>query len=118
MSRLSKPNRRAALFATLASGFLVGGLMLAAAPALADDDHRRHPHHHHHHGGKQVFYDGACKVERKWNGHGGYKEEVKCRPSAHAYYYPPPSVVAYYPPPPPPVYVGPPMISVVIPIGR
>lgn len=119
MSRLSKPTRSTALLAALASGFLAGGMMLAAAPALADDDdRRRHRHHHHHgHGGKQVFYDGHCKVERKWNGHGGYKEEVKCRPPAHAYHYPAP-VVAYYPPPPRPVYVGPPVISVVIPIGR
>lgn len=112
MSRLSKPTRSTALLAALA-----GGLMLAAAPALADGDRGRH-HRHHHHGGKQVFYDGPCKVERKWNGHGGYKEEVKCRPPAHVHYYPAP-VVAYYPPPPPrPVYVGPPVISVVIPIGR
>jgi hypothetical protein len=115
MIRLSKPNRSSVLLAALA-----GGLMLAAAPALADDDDgwRRHHHPHHGHGGKQVFYDGPCKVERKW-GHGGYKEEVKCHAPRHAYY--PAPVVAYYPPPPPPpppVYVGPPTISVVIPLGR
>ena len=116
MFRLPKPNRTSVLLAALA-----GGLMLSAAPALADDDdgRRRHRHHHHHHhyshGGKQVFYDGHCRVERRWNGHGGYRESVKCPP---AYVYHPAPVVAYYPPPPPPVYVGPPTISVVIPIGR
>ena len=116
MFRLPNPTRSSVVLAALAGGF-----MLAAAPALADDDdRRRHRHHHHHyqgHGGKQVFYDGNCRIERKWNGHGGYKEDVKCRPPAHAYY--PAPVVAYYPPPPPPpVYIGPPTISVVIPIGR
>lgn len=110
MIRLPKPTRSSALLAALA-----GGLMLAAAPALAHD--HRGPHHHHHHhgpGGKQVFYDGHCKVERKWSGH-GYKEKVHCpHPPAVAYY--PAPVVAYHPPPP--VYVGPPVISVTIPIGR
>ena len=125
MTRLAKTSR-SKVFLALAGGVLAGGLMLASAPALADDDdddrrrHRHHHQHHHHshgqgHGGKQVFYDGNCRIERKWNGHGGYKEEVRCRPHARAYY--PAPVVAYYPPPPP-VYVGPPTISVVIPIGR
>ena len=28
---------------------------------------------------KQEFRQGNCKIERKWERNGGYKEEVKCK---------------------------------------
>jgi hypothetical protein len=28
---------------------------------------------------KQEFRQGNCKIERKWERDGGYKEEVKCK---------------------------------------
>jgi hypothetical protein len=70
---------------------------LCAAPAFADPDkdesgngrgyykhdrHDRHGDRHHRSEGKEEFWDGNCKVERKWDG-GGYKEERKCEGAAH-----------------------------------
>jgi hypothetical protein len=45
-------------------------------PVTADGDGRRG-----HRGGerKEVFWDGNCKVERKWGHDGRYKEERKCQ---------------------------------------
>ncbi len=81
--------------------------MLVAAPAAA------HPGKHK--GGKnwkETYYDGNCKVERKYNP-GGYKEKVDCGPPAR-YVHPAPVVVA-----PAPVVVAPPgRVIVDIPIGR
>jgi hypothetical protein len=34
---------------------------------------------------KQEYDDGNCKVERKWEANGEYKEEVKCRGGRRAY---------------------------------
>jgi hypothetical protein len=28
---------------------------------------------------KQEYYRGGCKIERKWEKDGGYKEETKCK---------------------------------------
>lgn len=28
---------------------------------------------------KQEFYRGPCKIERKWERNGEYKEEIKCK---------------------------------------
>ncbi len=79
--------------------------VLAAAPAWAHDDddhhhgkghghgHHKHDHHkhdkhehkHHKHkhkhkaGHKEEFWDGHCKVERKWERDGSFKEERKCK---------------------------------------
>ncbi|RDJ99277.1 hypothetical protein [Paraburkholderia lacunae] len=50
-----------------------------------------------HHGGdyKEEYWDGACKVERKWKGNGEYKEKSKCKggPSPAVIYQPPPAVI-------------------------
>lgn len=96
-------------------GRLLPGLAMASAltialPAAADSwkdesGHGRHRHHHHHHhGGKQVFYDGPCKIERKWKRNGEYKEETKCG----GYAYGP----TYYAYPAYPTYGYPPMVMV------
>ena len=60
---------------------LIAAFSLAAAPAVADPDKDESGHGRHgkqkHSKGKQEFWDGHCKVERKWKG-GEYKEERKC----------------------------------------
>lgn len=109
------------------AGAMAVALPAASLPAAADpwkdeSGHGRHGRHYHGHGGgKQVFYDGPCRIERKWKGNGGYKEEARCPGYAYgpAYYaYP-----AYYHPP---VVYGPafhgypaprgPSISITIPL--
>lgn len=58
----------------------------AAMPASADPDrdesgHGRKSERRVHQGGeyKEEYRDGNCKVERKWERNGGYKEETKCK---------------------------------------
>ena len=66
-----------ALFLASAVAVLLGPLV-----AHADDDHGGK--HGHGHGHKEVYWDGACKVERKWK-HGEYTEKRKCKPVAQVY---------------------------------
>ena len=85
-----------------------------AAPASADPHRdesghgRGRGHHKHHH--KQEYWDGACKVERKFDKKGGYKEERKCHGAdpygahVHAPAYPPVAAPA------PGIYVQPPAV--------
>ena len=112
----------------MASAMLIA-LPATSLPAAADSwknesGHGRHHHHGHYHGGggKQVFYDGPCRVERKWKGNGGYKGETRCPGYAYygptyyaypAYHYPP--VVYGYPAYGYPVPSGP-SISITIPL--
>lgn len=100
-------------------GLAVASAMLISLPALSPPaeagDRHRHGHGHYHGGGKQVFYDGPCRVERKWNGHGGYKEKSHCGYGYAPGYYAYPAPVYYYPPPPRYVPHGP-SISVTIPL--
>lgn len=70
------------------------GAVFLASPALADPDKdesgKRSYRHHDRYGdegwhrgkraeAKEEFWDGNCKVERKWEKNGEYKEERKCR---------------------------------------
>ena len=49
-----------------------------SAPVWAhDDDH--HGRRHHRKEYKEEYWDGQCKVERKWKKNGEYKEKRKCR---------------------------------------
>lgn len=83
----------------LVQGALLAAAMLVAAPAFADRDRdesgngrwRGHHGERHHgaHEGKEEFWDGHCKVKRKWKGD-EYKEERKCRSPRHASAQPPP----------------------------
>lgn len=75
----------------LRSAFILAALAIPFA-AFADRDG-----HGHGHGGKQEYWDGNCKVERKWH-HGEMHEKRKCRGPAPA---------AVYVAPPQPVYVAP-----------
>jgi hypothetical protein len=74
-------------------------LMLTSATlplqALAHDDHDHR--HKHKPGHKEVFWDGNCKVERKYQKHGRVKEKRECRPDV---VYMQPQVVHRAPPPP------------------
>lgn len=49
---------------------------------------------------KQEWREGPCKYERKWEGNGEYKEEVKCDDHGHAYPAGPAGFVAVPAPPP------------------
>ncbi|MEG0923256.1 MAG: PXPV repeat protein [Comamonas sp.] len=79
----------------LASLILPLSLLAAPLTAQADDDHH---HRKHRREFKEEYWDGHCKVERKWK-HGEYKEKRKCkdRPVYYApqpvYHAPPPMVV-------------------------
>jgi hypothetical protein len=73
-----------------------------AIPALADPDKdesghgRKYGNAYHWKGdhrdmrshGKEEFWDGDCKVERKWGKDGDFKEERKCRSGPHVYQEP------------------------------
>ena len=80
-----------------------------SAGAWADDHHHRHHRKDH----KEEYWDGHCKVERKWKKNGEYKEKRKCRGDRPVVYQQPrPVYVA--PPPPPPVVVHPARPEIVI----
>jgi surface antigen len=64
-----------------------------AAHADPDKDESGHRRGHKHGEYKEEFWDGNCKVERKWGKHGEYKEEVKCKGRDR----PPPRVVYVQP---------------------
>jgi surface antigen len=66
-----------------------------AQPALADDDDDRHRHGHRKH--KEKYYDGNCKVERKWKGNGDFEEKRKCKGVAQPVVVVPAPVVVYPP---------------------
>lgn len=58
-----------------------------------EDKHHKHKHKHAH---KEEFWDGHCKVERKWERDGDYKETRKCKaPRGHVVAVQP---VVVYPP--------------------
>lgn len=54
---------------------------LLALPLSALSDHRDY---------KEEYWDGNCKVERKFKKNGDYKEERKCKGGAPAYVVPAP----------------------------
>jgi hypothetical protein len=50
--------------------------------AMADHDHGKghgHGHGHKHNEHKEEFWDGNCKIERKWEKDGDYKEKRTCK---------------------------------------
>ncbi|AKQ54332.1 hypothetical protein [Bordetella hinzii] len=102
--KITKPTWRR----VLPGAMLAMLVALSATPARADD-------HRYHRGGeyKQKYWDGACKVERKWKRNGEYKEKRKCQPAYVQPVYP----QAVYPQPaymapsiviqPPPIVIRP-----------
>ncbi|HYH17723.1 MAG TPA: hypothetical protein VD995_03805 [Azospirillum sp.] len=102
MHRLSR------LASLIAATVTPGGVH--ADPWKDGSGHGRHGHHRHHDGGyKEEFWDSACKVERKWEKDGDYKEERKCKgPRERAYVVPAPTYVVPAPAydPGPGVFLG------------
>lgn len=87
--------------------FAATAVLAVSLPAFADDDdHRRYKRGEY----KESYRDGPCKVERKWNRKGHYKEERKCK-GGYAAHYPAP---AYYAAPAPAagVYLHPPSLVI------
>ncbi len=65
---------------------LSAGILFSASASAWDGwDDSRHRRHHAHGKHKQEYWDGACKVKRKWKGNGEYKEERKCKPAYHGH---------------------------------
>ena len=90
------------------SMFLLPALLFAVqAPASADSwkHERRHGYQREY---KESYWDGHCKVERKFKRNGDYKEKRKCRAPRHVYHdrYRYEEPVVYYVRPRP-VYVEP-----------
>lgn len=56
--------------------------------ALADRDKDESGHGKHRHSYKEEYWDGHCKVERKFKSNGDYKEERKCKGGGHVHYSP------------------------------
>ena len=70
-------------------------VVLIATP-LSSQAHDRH-HHHHKREHKEEYWDGQCKVERKWKKNGEYKEKRKCRDRPVVYQQPQPVYIAPQP---------------------
>lgn len=95
-------------FFAASTALLVG---LACAPnAMADDDDEKGhgKGRKHDRAYKEEFWDGNCKVERKWKGNGDYKEERKCKGGGRPVVVQPAPVVVQ----PAPVMVYPPWVVV------
>lgn len=54
------------------------GCLAILASAQADPDKNESGKKHERREHKEEYWDGPCKVERKWEKDGGYKEERKC----------------------------------------
>lgn len=82
---------------------LCAAVMLAPFAANADPDKDESGHGkwrgrgHDKREYKEEYWDGNCKVERKYEKHGEYKEERKCKGQRHGYYEPAPVYVPVYP---------------------
>lgn len=85
--------------------FAATAVLTLSMPAFADDD-RRHRHGKY----KESYRDGPCKVERKWDRKGHYKEERKCK-GGYAAHYPAPVWYAA-PAPAAGVYLAPPALVI------
>ena len=106
------------LLRPLALGALLAAGVLAPAAAAPDRDESGHGNKGRHGGReyKEEFWDGRCKVERKWEKNGEYKEKRKCKDHASrapvyeapVYAGPPPAVVVQ----PPAIVIQPPAIVV------
>jgi len=68
-------------FKSFACPFTLILVSLAFVPSVMadDDDERRHGRKHHDREYKDEYWDGNCKIERKWEKDGDYKEKRKCK---------------------------------------
>ena len=61
-------------------------LAASADPWKDESGHgKRHKHGHDRGEYKEEYWDGSCKVERKFERNGEYKEERKCKPPRHSH---------------------------------
>ena len=60
---------------------VISATIMTSAFADPDKDESGHGRRHKHGGReyKEEYWDGNCKVERKWEKSGEYKEERKCK---------------------------------------
>ncbi len=90
-----------ALHAFAAISLLSCLISTAAAHSEKYENGHRHSLDGHHQAMKEEYWDGNCKVKRKWKRNGDYKEERKCkggRYHRHVDYEPAPGVVVILPP--------------------
>ena len=101
----TRASRRTSSLLTLSAAALIS---LAPLAVEAGDKH-----HHRHKGGeyKEKYWDGACKVERKWKRNGDYSEKRKCRDD-YAYGYAPQPVAVPMMPVQPAIVITPPAIII------
>jgi hypothetical protein len=94
-------------FATCPAFLSLSAAALIALAPLAAEAHDKH-HHHRQKGGeyKEKYWDGACKVERKWKRNGDYSEKRKCRDD-YAYGYAPQPVAVPVMPVQPGIVISP-----------
>lgn len=79
---------------------LMNALLLAFTPAaVADDDEDEGGNGRYRgHEREEEFWDGNCKIERKWKKNGDYKEKRKCKGSRAPAYVQPAQPAVVYPP--------------------
>ena len=88
---------------------LLAGPMVCASADPYKDESGHGKGRHGHKAYKEEYWDGQCKVERKWEKNGGYKEERKCKGrQAHRHDYDEPRYVS----PQPGVIVQPPAVVI------
>ena len=103
-------------FAAFAWAALIMSSTLFIGSAAADPHKDESGHARRHHRPiKQEYNDGHCKVERKWEGNGEFKEERKCRGDG---YYPTSAPVDPYPEPDPGIVISLPPIVIPLPSDR
>ncbi|WMD18328.1 hypothetical protein RAS12_16955 [Achromobacter seleniivolatilans] len=88
---------------------LSAAALLSLAPLAAEADSDRHQHRHGREY-KEKYWDGACKVERKWKRNGEYQEKRKCRDDYRQGYGMPQQVLV--PMPAPAIVITPPTIII------
>ena len=109
-------NRTQRKFAAYAWAALILSGTLSMGSAIADPDKDESGHGRQHHRPiKEKYDDGHCKVERKWERNGEYKEERKCRGGGR--YYPASAPVEPYPQEEPGIVISVPPIVIPFP-GR
>ena len=81
---------------SLASRWLLPAL-LCVLPLSVLAGHDDDGHRHKQKGGnyKEEFWDGHCKVERKWKRNGEFKEKRKCNARPQVYHHAPAPAVVY-----------------------
>lgn len=95
------------LFILFALTYYATVLPVSADPDKDESGHGRGYEGQRYYGGeqKEEYWEGGCKVERKWERSGEYKEERKCPdgPNHHWGDVPAPSVIIQ----PPPIVIQP-----------